>query len=157
MYHGDMINGTAYQCVNVAKRRQIAAPRHFKRAHRGSISVENPRASEKTRQDYLDFPRSRRESLPYPSLVVPMYKGRAETTEKYCRSRVGASTQIYGQLFIGYIGRDVAARNFSSFHIKLSDGRTLSKILIEINSTEKIKLRYSWNSMPICISLIIYL
>lgn len=56
MYHGDMINGTAYQCVNVAKRRQIAAPRHFKRAHRGSISVENPRALEKTREDYPRFP-----------------------------------------------------------------------------------------------------
>jgi len=36
-----MINDAAYQCVNAAKRRQIAAPGHFKRAHRGSVSVEN--------------------------------------------------------------------------------------------------------------------
>lgn len=63
MYHGDMINGTAYQCVNVAKRRQIAAPGHFKRAHRGSISVKNLRMPEKMRENYLDFPRSQRESI----------------------------------------------------------------------------------------------
>lgn len=35
VYHGGVINDAAYQCVNAAKRRQIAAaPGHFKRVHR---------------------------------------------------------------------------------------------------------------------------
>ena len=63
MFHGDMINGTAYQCVNVAKRRQIAAPGHFKRAHRGSIfQRENPRGEDAKRLP--PFPAVATESLP---------------------------------------------------------------------------------------------
>lgn len=60
-----------------------------------------------------------------------------------------------------FLSKDVASRNFSISDIKLpakEKKRAVNKILIEIESNEKIKIYYSWNfNEKIYIFLIIYL
>lgn len=77
MHHGDMINGSAYQCVNVAKRRQIAAPGHFKRAHSADPFPSKTRARQR-RREITSI--SRRRILPNDVRTK-----RAKRTEKYFR------------------------------------------------------------------------
>lgn len=111
MYHGDMINGAAYQCVNVAKRRQIAAPRYFKRAHRGSISVENPCAPEKTREDYPRFPAVTMQNPP----DVPMCK---EHTHRNDEEIFQTSNRYFEKFMVRFFIGSIEGRRFSQFFIR---------------------------------------